>query len=72
MATGKERMQIPPPPERADPQFAFNQCGDNMARFDWSPDGRTLAVGGFSERGKIQLWEVATKKIGREFMGHDG
>jgi WD40 repeat protein len=34
----------------------------------WSPDGRMLALG---DR-KIQLWEMATPKIRREFTGHEG
>jgi WD40 repeat protein len=34
--------------------------------FAWSPDGRTLAVGGR----KIQVWELATHKVRCEFTGH--
>jgi WD40 repeat protein len=34
----------------------------------WSPDGRMLAVGDH----RIQLYEVATGKLRREFTGHEG
>jgi WD40 repeat protein len=57
MTTGKERLRLPPDPERHE-------------RFElaWSPDGKVLAVG---DR-KIQLWEAASGKLRREFSGHEG
>ena len=36
--------------------------------FAWSPDGKMLAVG----HSTIQIWEVATMKLRREFDGHQG
>jgi len=36
----------------------------------WSPDNRVLAVGGFDNT--VQLWEVASGQIRREFRGHMG
>jgi WD40 repeat protein len=57
LATGKERLQLPPD-------------GDKHLRMTlaWSSDGRTLAVGDQ----RIQLWEVAAAKIRHEFTGHEG
>jgi WD40 repeat protein len=57
MTTGRERFRLPPDNERHE-----------QIQFAWSPDGRILAVG---DR-KIELWEVATAKIRREFTGHEG
>jgi WD40 repeat protein len=57
LTTGKERLRLPP-----------GEQGRGQAKFAWSPDGRTLAVG---DR-KIQLFEVATGKLRREFVGHQG
>jgi WD40 repeat protein len=39
----------------------------NHMHLAWSPDGRTLAVGVHN----IQLWEVASAKLRREFIGHE-
>jgi WD40 repeat protein len=57
LTTGKERLRLPP-----------GEQGRGQVKFAWSPDGRTLAVG---DR-KIQLIEVATGKLRREYEGHQG
>ena len=57
LSTGKERLRLPP-----------GEQGRGQVKFAWSPDGRTLAVG---DR-KIQLFEVATGKLRREYEGHQG
>jgi WD40 repeat protein len=61
LATAKERMPIVP-----------NDLRDLPVALAWSPDSRTLAVTGLTEPGKIQLWEVASRKVRRELAGHDG
>jgi WD40 repeat protein len=38
-------------------------------RFAWSPDGRTLAL---AKRQTIQLWEVSSLRVRKEFTGHAG
>ena len=58
LTTGKERLRLPP-------KEAMRGC----ATLAWSPDGRTLAVG-FQR--KIQMFEVSTGKLRREFEGHQG
>src|SRR5207244_2474683 len=37
-----------------------------------SPDGRMLAVGLTGGDARVQLWELATAKLRREFSGHQG
>jgi WD40 repeat protein len=55
VATGNPKMRL-----RSDEQH-------NQLHLAWSPDGRILAVG----EHKIELWEVATAKLRREFNGHE-
>jgi WD40 repeat protein len=38
----------------------------------WSPDGRTLAVGGLGDRCQVQLWELLSGRVRRELHGHTG
>jgi WD40 repeat protein len=57
LASGKERLTLP-----------LNKVTRGRVVIAWSPDGRTLAVG---DR-KIQLFEVSTGKLRREFEGHQG
>jgi len=57
LETGRERLRLPPDGER-----------HNRMHLAWSPDSRMLAAGDL----KIQVWEVATGKVRREFTGHDG
>ena len=61
LATAKERMQI-----------VANDLRELPIALAWSPDSRTLAIAGLAEPGKVQLWEVASRKIRRELAGHDG
>jgi len=57
LKTGKERSALP-----SHGPLSARDC------FAWSPDGRMLAVG----HRTIQLWEVATMRLRREFDGHQG
>jgi WD40 repeat protein len=57
LATGKEYVQ----------QLRDDQSHQHI-RFAFSPDGRMLAVGDQ----KIQLYEVASGRLRREFTGHEG
>ena len=59
MAKGKEWRRV-----SLEPDDRF----DKRVQLAWSPDGRMLAVGDRN----IQLWEVATLKVRREFSGHEG
>jgi WD40 repeat protein len=49
-------------------RLLLNDQRQERVHLAWSPDGRTLAVG---ER-TIQLWEVTSRKVRREFVGHAG
>jgi WD40 repeat protein len=53
--TGKEKMRFP---------YDFQQR--NRVVLAWSPDNKTLAVGDT----KIEIWEIASSKLRREFDGH--
>src|SRR5206468_319276 len=59
VSEGKQIISIP---------WKFPLCGSVI----FSPDGRSLALAGGNVEGNegvIQLWEVATGKIRREFAG---
>ncbi len=46
---------------------------DDMAvAFAWSPDSRMLAISTMADAGKIQLWEMATRRVRTELVGHQG
>jgi WD40 repeat protein len=64
VATGTERQAIPLGDEEA------SRKGRLFPRpyFAWSPDNRILAVG----QNKIQLWEVVSNGVRREWAAHEG
>jgi small GTP-binding protein len=43
-----------------------NRSAETAGRFEWSPDGRFLAV---PSPGRISLWEMSTGQLYREFKG---
>jgi WD40 repeat protein len=58
--------QVPAGKER----FSLDHEGTEHIRVAFSPDGRRLACGGFGK--KICLWDPATGKLVRTFVGHEG
>jgi WD40 repeat protein len=64
VAEGKQLLTVATMEPARDPNFGPQ--GQGGIHFVWSPDGRTLALGG----PKIRLWEMATMQVRRELAGH--
>ena len=69
LQTGKEWMRVQVEKQAGMVELRLDEREVGMA---WSPDGRILAVSTIADRGRIQLWEMASRRVRREFTGHQG
>jgi WD40 repeat protein len=63
ITTGKERYRLPVPASSA--KYQAIGC------LVWSPDGRMVAGCGIAGNLKILLWEVTSRKVRAELVGHE-